>query len=34
MVIGIATIGTLVLVFDLIALFVHARATRWMRRTA
>ncbi len=34
MVIGIGTIGTLVLAFDLIALFVHARATRWMRRTA
>ncbi len=34
MMIGIATIGTLVLVFDLLALFLHARATRWMKRAA
>ena len=34
MVVGIATIGALVLAFDLLALWVHARATRWMRRTA
>ena len=32
MMIGIATIGALVLVFDLAALLLHARATRWMRR--
>jgi len=34
MVIGIATVGLLVLAFDLLALFLHARATRWMKRTA
>src|SRR5262249_26984497 len=34
MVIGIATVGLLVLAFDLLALFPHARATRWMKRTA
>jgi sulfonate transport system permease protein len=34
MVVGIATIGALVLAFDLLALSMHARATRWMRRTA
>jgi ABC-type nitrate/sulfonate/bicarbonate transport system permease component len=34
MVIGIVTIGALVLVFDLLALSLHARATRWMRRAA
>jgi NitT/TauT family transport system permease protein len=33
MVVGIATIGALVLAFDLFALSLHARATRWMRRT-
>ncbi|HME91073.1 MAG TPA: ABC transporter permease, partial [Myxococcaceae bacterium] len=32
MMIGIFTIGALVLAFDLLALFLHARATRWMRR--
>lgn len=32
MVIGIATIGTLVLAFDLLALLVHSRATGWMKR--
>ena len=32
MVIGIATIGSLVLAFDLLALFVHSRATGWMKR--
>jgi hypothetical protein len=32
--VGIATIGALVLAFDLLALAVHAQATRWMRRTA
>jgi ABC-type nitrate/sulfonate/bicarbonate transport system permease component len=32
MMIGIATIGALVLAFDLLALFVHARATLWMKR--
>ena len=32
MLIAIATIGSLVLLFDLLALLVHARATRWMRR--
>jgi sulfonate transport system permease protein len=34
MLIGIATIGTLVLIFDLLALGLHARATRWMGRAA
>ena len=33
MMIGIATIGLLVLAFDVLALFVHARVTRWMKRT-
>lgn len=33
MVIGIATIGALVLAFDMLALFLHTRATYWMRRT-
>jgi len=32
MLIGIATVGALVLAFDLLALMVHARATRWMGR--
>jgi ABC-type nitrate/sulfonate/bicarbonate transport system permease component len=32
MLIAIATIGTLVLAFDLLALLLHAHATRWMRR--
>jgi ABC-type nitrate/sulfonate/bicarbonate transport system permease component len=32
MLIGIATVGALVLVFDLLALTLHARATRWMGR--
>jgi NitT/TauT family transport system permease protein len=34
MLIGIATVGALVLVFDMLALLLHARVTRWMRRTA
>jgi NitT/TauT family transport system permease protein len=34
MVIGIGAIGLLVLSFDLLALLLHARTTRWMRRTA
>jgi ABC-type nitrate/sulfonate/bicarbonate transport system permease component len=34
MVIGIATIGALVLACDVLVLSLHARATRWMRRTA
>jgi len=34
MLIALATVGALVLGFDLIVLFAHARATRWMRRTA
>jgi ABC-type nitrate/sulfonate/bicarbonate transport system permease component len=34
MMIGIATIGALVLAFDMLALFLHAKVTRWMRRTA
>jgi ABC-type nitrate/sulfonate/bicarbonate transport system permease component len=34
MLIGIATVGALVLVFDLLALLLHARATRWMKRAA
>jgi ABC-type nitrate/sulfonate/bicarbonate transport system permease component len=32
MMIAIATIGALVLLFDTVALLLHARATRWMRR--
>ena len=32
--IGIATVGALVFVFDLAALLLHARATRWMQRAA
>ena len=32
MLFAIATVGALVLVFDLLALLFHARATRWMRR--
>lgn len=32
MMIAIATIGALVLLFDGVALLLHARATRWMRR--
>jgi ABC-type nitrate/sulfonate/bicarbonate transport system permease component len=32
MLIAIGTIGALVLAFDLVALLLHARATRWMRR--
>jgi hypothetical protein len=34
MLIGLATVGALVLVFDLLALLLHARATRWMGRAA
>ena len=34
MLVGIATIGALVLLFDLLALAMHAKATRWMRRAA
>ncbi len=34
MLIGVATVGALVLVFDLAALLLHARATRWMERAA
>jgi sulfonate transport system permease protein len=34
MAIGIATIGALVLLFDLLAMSVHFGATRWMRRAA
>jgi ABC-type nitrate/sulfonate/bicarbonate transport system permease component len=34
MLIGIATVGVLVLAFDLLALLLHSRATRWMRRAA
>jgi NitT/TauT family transport system permease protein len=34
MLIALATVGALVLAFDLVLLWVHARATRWMRRTA
>lgn len=33
MLIAIATVGALVLVFDLLVLLLHARATRWMART-
>lgn len=32
MLIGLATVGALVLVFDLVALLIHAWATRWMAR--
>jgi NitT/TauT family transport system permease protein len=32
MLIGIATVGALVLVFDVLTLALHARATRWMGR--
>jgi ABC-type nitrate/sulfonate/bicarbonate transport system permease component len=32
MLIGLATVGALVLVFDLLALLIHAWATRWMAR--
>jgi ABC-type nitrate/sulfonate/bicarbonate transport system permease component len=34
MLLGIATVGALVLVFDLGALLAHARVTRWMPRTS
>jgi NitT/TauT family transport system permease protein len=34
MLIGIATVGLLVLGFDTLTLLLHARVTRWMRRTA
>jgi ABC-type nitrate/sulfonate/bicarbonate transport system permease component len=34
MLIGVATVGALVLLFDLAALWLHARATRWMGRSA
>jgi len=34
MLIGIATVGALVLLFDLLALLLYARATRWMERVA
>jgi sulfonate transport system permease protein len=34
MLIALATVGVLVLAFDMLALLFHARATRWMRRTA
>ena len=34
MLIGVASIGLLVLLFDLGALLLHARATRWMQRSA
>jgi ABC-type nitrate/sulfonate/bicarbonate transport system permease component len=34
MLIALATVGALVLAFDLLALLLHARATRWMSRTA
>lgn len=34
MLIGITTVGSLVLICDLLALAVHARATRWMARAA
>ena len=34
MLIGIATVGALVLVFDLAALLLHSRVTRWMERTS
>jgi len=34
MLIGIATVGLLVLGFDALTLLVRARVTRWMRRAA
>jgi ABC-type nitrate/sulfonate/bicarbonate transport system permease component len=34
MLIGLATVGALVLVFDVLLLLLHARATRWMGRAA
>ena len=34
MMIGLATIGALVMVFDLLALLLHAWGTRWMERAA
>jgi NitT/TauT family transport system permease protein len=34
MLIGIATVGALVLAFDLLTLLLHAKATRWMKRAA
>ena len=34
MLLALATVGLLVLAFDSAALLLHARATRWMRRTA
>ena len=34
MLIAIATVGALVLVFDLLILLLHGRVTRWMRRAA
>ena len=34
MLIGIATVGALVLAFDLVTLLIHTKATRWMKRTA
>jgi len=34
MLIGLATVGALVLIFDLLALLLHAWATRWMERAA
>lgn len=34
MVVGIGTIGVLVLAFDMLALLLHARVTRWMGRAA
>jgi ABC-type nitrate/sulfonate/bicarbonate transport system permease component len=34
MMIGLATVGALVLVFDLLALLLHAWGTRWMERAA
>ena len=34
MLIALATLAALVLVFDFAVLLLHARATRWMKRTA
>jgi sulfonate transport system permease protein len=34
MLVAVGSIGALVLVFDAVALLLHARATRWMRRAA
>jgi ABC-type nitrate/sulfonate/bicarbonate transport system permease component len=34
MLLALATVGVLVLAFDMLALLLHARATRWMRRAA